>query len=125
MKRRILLIPHYFYPDVASTAQIITELTEELQQDFDITVISAFPSYTGEIPEEYRKKFIVKEKYQDVEIYRVRVPELNKAKKINRIKGMVSYFIFSVVAIFMCGKQDIVFCMSQPPIVGGILGTIA
>lgn len=56
MKKRLLVYAHYFYPDVASTGQILTELCEGLQQDFDITVICVVPSYDGKVSEYYREK---------------------------------------------------------------------
>lgn len=123
-KKRILMILNYFYPDVASTGQLMTELCEELQDDFDITVIAGFPNYTGNIPQQYNGKRIVKEKYKDIDILRVRVPEFDKTNKSSRIKYILAYFFNSILAIMKSGKQDIVYSISQPPILGGILGVI-
>ena len=53
-RKRILAYSIYYYPEVASTAQIYTELFEDLADRFDITVVCAVPCYTGSIPEEYR-----------------------------------------------------------------------
>lgn len=125
MKKKLLFIINYFYPDVASTGQLMTELCEELQNDFDITVIAAFPNYTGKIPQNYIGKFIVKESYKNVKVLRVKVPEFDKTKKISRIKYILSYFINSIIAIFISEKQDIIFSISQPPVLGGVLGVIA
>lgn len=44
MKKKLLIYAHYFYPDVASTGQILTELSEGMQEEFDITVICVVPS---------------------------------------------------------------------------------
>lgn len=55
-RKRILAYSIYYYPEVASTAQIYTELFEDLADRFDITVVCAVPCYTGSIPEEYREK---------------------------------------------------------------------
>ena len=49
MKKKLLVYAHYFYPDVASTGQILTELCEGLQDKFDITVICVVPSYNGKV----------------------------------------------------------------------------
>lgn len=125
MKHKVLMILNYFYPDFASTGQLMTELCDELQNDFEITVISAFPSYTGNVPKEYKDKFIVMQKYKNITILSVRVPEVNKTKKISRLKYIFSYFFYSIIAIFKSGKQDLVFSISQPPILGGVLGYIA
>lgn len=124
MKKRILMILNYFYPDVASTGQLMTELSRELQDDFNITVIAAFPSYSGDIPDMYKGKFIVREKYENINILRVKVTNVNKSSKLSRIKNIFVYFISSIFAIVMSGRQDLIFTISQPPILGGILGVI-
>ena len=48
-KKDMLIYAHYYYPDVASTGQILTELAEGLNHSFHITVICTVPSYTGKI----------------------------------------------------------------------------
>ena len=123
-KIKMLMLANYFYPDVASLGQLMTELAEELQEDMDITVIAAFPNYTGSIPEKYKGKRIVKEKYQNIQILRVKVPEFDKTNKLSRIKYILSYFINSILAIIKSGKQDVIYSTSQPPVLGGILGVI-
>lgn len=124
MKNKILVYAHYFYPDVASTGQILTELFESLSEYFDITVISAVPSYSGKIEEKYKTKKFYIEKYKNVKLIRVRVPEFDKKNKFSRIKNILSYFFNAISATFKSGKQDIIFTISQPPVLGGILGTI-
>lgn len=123
-KKKILMTLDKFYPDVDSTGQILTELCEELQSDFDITVIAAFPKKAKEMTEKYSGKRIVKEKYQNIDILRVRVPEVDKTNKLSRIKYILAYFFNSIIAITKSGKQDIVYTISQPPILGGLLGVI-
>jgi glycosyltransferase involved in cell wall biosynthesis len=124
MKKRLLVYAHYFYPDVASTGQILTELCEGMQNEFDITVICVVPSYMGKVEDKYKTKRIHKEKYKNIDILRVRVPEFNKDDKISRVKNILVYFFNAIYATFKVGEQDIVFSISQPPILGGILGVI-
>lgn len=124
MKKKILIYAHYFYPDVASTGQILTELAEGLQEDFSITVISVVPSYDGKVDVKYKTKRLYKEKYQNIDIIRVRVPEFDKMNKFSRIKNILSYFFNAIYATFKVGKQDVIFSISQPPIFGGMLGAI-
>ncbi|NLZ81908.1 MAG: glycosyltransferase family 4 protein, partial [Clostridiales bacterium] len=115
MKKKLLVYAHYFYPDVASTGQILTELSEGLQKDFDITVICVVPSYSGKVPEQYKKKRIYKEKYQSINVIRIRVPDFDKGKKFSRIKNIFTYFFNAILVTFRVGRQDIVFSISQPP----------
>ena len=53
---------------------------------------------------------------------RIRVPEFSKTNKKSRVKNIVSYFFGVMGATFKVGKQDYVFSISQPPILGGLLG---
>ena len=123
-KVKMLMLANYFYPDVASLGQLMTELAEELQNDIDLTVVAAFPNYTGTIPERYKGKRIVEDQYQNIRILRVRVPEFDKTNKVSRIKYILAYFFNSIVAIMKSGKQDVIYTTSQPPVLGGVLGVI-
>lgn len=123
-KKKMLVYANYFYPEVASTAQILTELCEGLQEHYEVTVICAVPCYTGKIEEKYKTKKYFYEEYKGICIIRVRVKEFDKKKKISRVFHILSYFLNSISATFKIGKQDIVYTISQPPILGGILGNI-
>ena len=122
MKKKLLIYAHYFYPDVASTGQILTELAEGLKDDFDITVICVVPSYNGAVDEKYKLKRIYKEEYNGIKLLRVRVPEFQKGNKISRIKNLLAYFFNSLIATLKIEKQDYIFTISQPPILGGVIG---
>ena len=124
MKKKLLMYAHYYYPDVASTGQILTELAEGLKEHFDITVICVVPSYTGTISEAYRQKRYYFEEINGIKIVRVKVPEFTKVSKVSRVKNILTYFIRALIATFKVGKQDFVYSISQPPILGGILGVL-
>ena len=124
MKKKLLIYAHYFYPDVASTGQILTELCEGMTDTFDITVICVVPSYSGTIDEKYKTKRIYKEEHNGIKIIRVRVPEFQKSKKISRIKNLLAYFFNSLLATLKIEKQDYIYTISQPPILGGVLGVL-
>ena len=124
MKKKLLIYAHYFYPDVASTGQILTELCEGMIDTFDITVICVVPSYSGTIDEKYKTKRIYKEGHNGIKIIRVRVPEFQKSNKISRIKNLLAYFFNSLLATLKIEKQDYIYTISQPPILGGVLGVL-
>lgn len=124
MKKKLLLYANYFYPEVASVAQILTELCEGLKKQYDVTVICSVPCYTGIIEEKYKNKRFYYEEHDGINIIRVHVKEFNKKNKISRVLHILSYFFNSVIATFKVGRQDIVFTISQPPILGGMLGNI-
>ena len=121
-KKNLLIYAHYYIPDAASTGQILCELAEGMLDRFNITVICVVPSYLGTIDEQYKTKKYYRENINGVEVLRIRVPEFSKANKKSRIKNIVSYFFGAMGATFKVGKQDYVFSISQPPILGGLLG---
>ncbi|MDK0899077.1 glycosyltransferase family 4 protein [Clostridium perfringens] len=123
-KKKLLIYAHYYYPDVASTGQILAELSEGMLDTFDITVICVVPSYSGKIKEKYKKNRIYKEAYNGVNLIRVRVPEFDKKNKISRIKNLLAYFMNSIIATIKLDKFDYIYSISQPPILGGTLGVI-
>lgn len=121
-KKKLLIYAHYYYPDVASTGQILAELSEGMLDAFDITVICVVPSYSGKIKEKYKKNRIYKEVYNGVNLIRVRVPEFDKKNKISRIKNLLAYFMNSIIATIKLDKFDYIYSISQPPVLGGTLG---
>lgn len=121
-KKSLLIYAHYYYPDVASTGQILTELAEGLQEKFHITVICTVPSYTGKISQYYRKHKYYYENINGIDVLRIRVPEFRKNFALSRIINITSYFVSAVFATFRVEKQDYIFTISQPPVLGGLLG---
>lgn len=123
-KKNLLIYAHYYYPDVASTGQILTELAEGLKDSFHTTVICTVPSYTGKISQYYRKHKYYYENMNGVDILRIRVPEFRKNFALSRIYNISSYFFAAIMATFRVERQDYIFTISQPPILGGMLGVI-
>lgn len=121
-KKRLLIYAHYYVPDTASTGQILRELAEGMLDKFDITVICVVPSYLGTIEDCYKTQKYYEENINGVKVLRIRVPEFSKTNKKSRIKNIVSYFFGAMAATFKVGKMDYVFSISQPPILGGLLG---
>ena len=122
--KKILMYTNYFYPEVATTGQILTELAEGLSESFDVTVICEVPSYAMQLEDKYKTHRFYFEEYKGIKVVRVRVPEVNKQSKISRVKYILAYFFNCIAATLKVGKFDLVFTVSQPPILGGILGTI-
>ena len=122
VKKKLLVYAHYYYPDVASTGQILKELCEGMKDKFDITVICVVPSYTGTVEEKYKSDKYYSENINGIKVIRVRVPEFSKGDKKSRINNLLSYFFRAIYATFKLEKQDYIFTISQPPILGGVLG---
>ncbi|MCR5304552.1 MAG: glycosyltransferase family 4 protein [Lachnospiraceae bacterium] len=120
----MLIYAHYYYPDVASTGQLLTELAESLADKLEITVICVVPSYIGKVPGKYSDKAYYYESRNGVKIIRVRVPSYTKKQVTSRLINITTYFRRAIFATFRSGKQDYIFAISQPPVFGGILGVI-
>ena len=121
-KKNLLIYAHYYIPDTASTWQILRELEEGMLDKFNITVICVVPSYLGIIEDKYKTQKYYEEEINGVKVLRIRVPEFSKTNKKSRVKNIVSYFFGAMGATFKVGKMDYVFSISQPPILGGLLG---
>lgn len=121
-KKKLLIYAHYYIPDTASTGQILRELAEGMLDKFDVTVICVVPSYLGTVEDEYKTQRFYHENINGVDILRIRVPEFSKTNTVSRIKNILTYFFGAMIATFKVGKQDYVFSISQPPILGGLLG---
>ena len=123
-KKDLLIYAHYYYPDVASTGQILTELAEGLVDTFHTTVICTVPSYTGKIDKHYKQHLYYYENINGVDVLRIRVPEFRKNFSISRIVNILAYFVYAIAATRRVGHQDYVYTISQPPVLGGLLGYI-
>lgn len=121
-KKRLLIYAHYYAPDVASTGQILTELAEGILDDFEITVVAAVPSYSGKIDDYYKQHRFYQQNLRGVRVIRVRVPEFTKANKLSRIRNLGKYFFRACKVTKKLGGQDYILAISQPPILGGMLG---
>ncbi len=121
-KPRILIYAHYYIPDTASTGQILKELAEGLLDDFEITVICVVPSYSGKVDECYKTQRFYREEMNGVHLLRIRVPEFVKANKISRVKNILAYYFGARKATRLLDDFEYVFSISQPPILGGMLG---
>lgn len=122
--KKLLMYTNYFYPEVATTGQILTELAEGLSQTFEVTVICEVPCYAMPLENRYKSRRYYFEDYKGIRLVRVRVPEFSKESKMSRIKYILSYFFNCIGVTFKVGKFDCVFTCSQPPILGGLLGVI-
>ena len=121
-KKNLLIYAHYYIPDTASTGQILRELAEGMLDKFNITVICVVPSYLGIIEDKYKTQKYYEEEINGVKVLRIQVPEFSKTNKKSRVKNIVSYFFGAMGATFKVGKMDYVLSISQPPILGGLLG---
>lgn len=121
-KKKIAFVINYFYPDFASTGQLLTELCLDLQEDFEITVIAAQPGYAGE--QTKTTKLFEEDYLENIKVIRIRLPKVDKTSKMSRMKYIFSYFMLANLALWKEKGVDAIYTISQPPVLGGLIGTI-
>jgi len=105
---QILLINQFFWPDLAATSQLLTDLVSHMaDQGHDVTVICARHSYAGADCTEQPPVKIV------------RVPDLPFARgRLARPLSYVSFLLLSAWCAIRQPKQDLVITMTTPPLLG-------
>jgi len=99
---RILLLTPFYDPDLGPSAALYRGLCEELVRlGCEVSVISAVPHYpTGRVPREYRGRLIQRENRNGVDVTRVWVPSLNRARLPLRALGFACYQLLACAAAF-------------------------
>lgn len=120
MKPNIVFVINYFHPDYASTGQLLTELCLHLQHEFNITVIAELPR-SMEAGSKQRYSY---DQLENIRIIRIRLPEVNKRNKASRLRYIATYFFYAVFMLLRQKNTDFIYTISQPPILGGLIGTI-
>ncbi|MBU8595958.1 glycosyltransferase family 4 protein [Shouchella clausii] len=119
--KKIVFVINYFYPDLASTGQLMTDLCTHLDKDFKITVIAAQPGYAGNTLNKLENSI---EYIGNIKVVRLALPNVNKNSKISRLTYINSYFFRALKALVKEKKIHLIYTISQPPILGGFLGTL-
>jgi len=114
MNKSIKLLTEYFYPEPASTGQLMTQLAVGLKKEgFEVEVFTSQPTYHGQ---EIRK-LPNKENYKSIKINRLNSTQLNKEKGIFRIINWIMFTLLVIVNLFRKSKSgDILIILSNPPI---------
>ena len=106
----IRILSQYFYPDVASTGQLLTELAIGLEEKgISVNVITAKPTYAGKLDAPKREIF------HSVKIRRLRAIRMNKNSKKGQIFNSVSFFIRAFFHLLSSRSKTPVLIVSNPP----------
>jgi colanic acid biosynthesis glycosyl transferase WcaI len=113
MKRRhrILVLNQYYWPGVEATAHLLTELSEMLATEFDVTVVTS--TRRGEAP----PGRVVR---NGVTIVRVRATGFDRTKLLLRATNYLSYLASSLVQVLREKRPDVILCMTDPPVIGDV-----
>lgn len=113
---RILVVNQYFYPDQASTAQLLTELCEDLSAHHEVTVVCGRPSYS---PVESRsgRGLVRQERHGRVRVLRTWSSSRSRHSIPGRLMNHGTYLASSLVGVMKAEKPDVVLTMTDPPFV--------
>jgi glycosyltransferase involved in cell wall biosynthesis len=119
MKKELLLITHWFYPEKVGGASRLTDLAKGLSKYYNVTVLCPLPSFPyGSFKKDNR--IISKEKMGNIKI--VRLWTYQPQKEPNVIRRILNYTIFPFLALFWCAfngiKYDVVFTTTPTTFVG-------
>jgi len=112
MKKDLLILCQYFYPEYVSSATLPTELGEDLvKKGLSIDVLCGYPN-------EYSNgnKVPKKENYKGINIHRVKYTKLNNKTKIGRIINFFSFFLSILLRLPSLFKYKCILVYSNPPI---------
>lgn len=113
---RIVLLNRFYWPDVAATAQMLTDLAEDLAADgWRVTVVTSDSAYDGRgaaLPAE--------EERNGVRIVRVSGTGFGRHGTMGRLSDYLSYLLGTGWRLMRLPKQDVVVGMSDPPFIMGL-----
>ena len=113
---RILLLNQTFYPDVASTAQHLSELALELvKRGHTVTVVTGRQAY-------YNRQvlFARRENWSGVDIHRVYSTGYCRKTKWRRVMDFVSFIVSCCVRLATMPRHDVVVALTTPPLIAFI-----
>jgi colanic acid biosynthesis glycosyl transferase WcaI len=113
---RILVVNQYFHPDQSATAQLLTELCEDLSERHDVTVVCGRPSYS---PVEARgpSGFIEYERHGSFRVLRTWSTAFSRHSIPGRVTNYATYLASSLVGIMRAEHPDVILTMTDPPFV--------
>lgn len=107
-KIHILIISQYFPPDISGGSTRAYNYAKCLvEQNYDVTVITAPPHQHAAVPKEYRGKLTCKEKMHGINLIRVWIPSLLHSSVRNSTILVCSFLLSSLFPIFSV-KADII-----------------
>ncbi|MCM8774900.1 MAG: glycosyltransferase family 4 protein [Candidatus Omnitrophica bacterium] len=118
---KILLINQAFHPDVAATAQQLTDLAVDLAKNgHDVTVLAGRRGYAEPHP-----VFFASETYQGVKIIRVWPFTLGRKYRFARILDAVCLNLSFALRLLWFSHFDVMVVMTTPPLVAWIASFFA
>lgn len=111
LKVKVSLITLYFYPDKASTANLLTDLAVGLKEmGCEVKVYTGRPSYWGD-----KSRVRRRELYKGVDVHRVLNTQFDTRKKIGMISNGITFFTLMFFKLILTEKDRIFLIVTNPP----------
>lgn len=111
-RRRLLFLNRSYWPDAEATGQLLTELCEDLTDDFEVTVVAGQPNWNAENAE-FRHRGV--ECRSGVTIRRVRHTRFSKRSALGRVLNQISFFAAATTVSLMVKRPDVIVVETDPP----------
>jgi glycosyltransferase involved in cell wall biosynthesis len=117
LKKKILIITEYFYPEEFKINDIALAWKKK---GYDVDVITQNPTYPlGVVFDGYKNKFYQKEIYQGINIYRVKAVIGYKESLIKKLLKYFSFMFFGTIVSVLIGKKyDYIFGFNMSALTG-------
>lgn len=110
---RVLLLNQTFYPDVAATAQYLTDLARGLaERGHQVSVVTSRRSYDS--PEESFPAF---EHREGIEIHRVPATGFGKGSRWRRAVDFATFIGSCAVKLILIRRHEAVVALTSPPLI--------
>src|SRR5436309_2123106 len=117
---RIWFINRFFYPDLSATAQILTELAEDLDARGEfVTVITGRTGYLGS-----GTSLPAWELHKGIEIRRIRCSNFGRRTRLGRVVDYFSFYLAASWYAFQVQRQDILVVLTDPPMLSVLAAVV-
>jgi colanic acid biosynthesis glycosyl transferase WcaI len=116
---KVLLLNQCFYPDVASTAQHLSDLAVELAAGgHEVTVIASDRGYDNPAI-----RFPRRETWKGIRIIRIPSVSLGKSSKLRRALNFATFLLVCALRLLLLPRFDVVVALTSPPLIS-VLGSL-
>jgi len=110
---KILFLNQAFYPDVAATAQHLSDLAVALsERGHEVTVVCSDKAYDN-AGERYPRR----EQWRGVDIHRIPSCNFGKSARWRRAANFASFLVRCVIELATLPRYDLVVAMTSPPLI--------
>ena len=109
-KPRLTIACENYWPEVASTAQLITELAEGLTSDFAVEVLTTQPRYHGRYSRHPRR-----ENRNNVTIRRLVCSRFPKSSRVGRLVNWLTFLLSLCLAVATRWRRRTYLFVTNPP----------